>query len=272
LNGTDVLIIGKVFGPAAVVPFAITGKLISVLSNQPQMLMASAGPALSQMRIAESRQRLSEVCIALSQAMLMVSGLVVCIVLAVNQGFVGRWVGSHQYGGTWLTALILLSMLLRHWNFTVASALFFFGYERRLCVTALFDGLVSVGAIFLFVKELGLVGAPLGTIAGVCLVSLPANLWALARESHTSVARLLQPLFPWFVRFLALTTGIVLIARVWIPNTFLLVALTAALTATFYVAVMFPLTLRSPLGDYVRPRLFPVRAKVFRILRLGDAA
>lgn len=270
LTGTDILIIGKLFGPAAVVPFVITGKLINVLSNQPQMLMASAGPALSQMRIAESRERLSEVCIALSQAMLMVSGAVVCVVLAVNQGFVGRWVGTGQYGGSWLTALILLSMLLRHWNLTVASALFFFGHERRLCITALLDGLLSVGAIFFFVREFGLIGAPLGTIAGACLIGLPANLWALAHESNTSVAKLIEPLLPWFARFAILTTAIVLVARVWIPNNFLLLGLTAAVTGAVYVALMFPLALRSPLGDYVRPRLFPLRARVFRFLRVSS--
>ncbi len=270
LNGTDVLIIGKLFGPAAVVPFVITGKLISVLANQPQMLMAAAGPALSQMRMAESRQRLSEVCIALSQAMLMVSGLVVCVVLAINKGFIGWWVGASQFGGAWLTGLILLSMLLRHWNFTIASALFFFGHERRLCATALIDGLVSVGAIFFFVREFGLVGAPLGVLAGTCIVSLPANLWALARESHVSIAKLVQPLAPWFVRFAALAAGIIFLARIWLPNTFLLLALAAAVTATLYFALMFPLALRSPLGGYVRPRLFPIRARVFRLLRVDS--
>ena len=270
LNGTDILIIGRLFGPVAVVPFVITGKLINVLSNQPQMLMAAAGPALGQMHIAESRERLSEVCVALSQAMLMVSGAVVCVVLAINQGFIGRWVGTGQYGGSWLTALILLSMLLRHWNLTIASALFFFGYERRLCITALLDGLVSVAAIFIFVREFGLIGAPLGTITGACLISLPANLWALARESNMSVAKLIRPLLPWFVRFVALTTGIVLLARIWIPNSFPLLGLTAAATAIIYVLVMFPLALRSPLGEYIRPRLFPIRARVFRLLRVNS--
>jgi O-antigen/teichoic acid export membrane protein len=270
LNGTDILIVGKLFGPAAVVPFVITGKLINVLSNQPQMLMASAGPALSQMRMAESNERLSSVCIALSQAMLMVSGAVVCVVLAINQGFVARWVGAGQFGGVWLTALILLSMLLRHWNLTIASALFYFGRERRLCVIALLDGLASVAGIFLFVKEFGLIGAPLGAIAGVCLISLPANLWTLAHEGNLSVAKLVQPLLPWFIRFVFLATSIILVARIWIPNTFLLLGLTAAATASVYLALMFPLALRAPLGDYVRPRLFPIRARFFRLLRLSD--
>jgi O-antigen/teichoic acid export membrane protein len=270
LNGTDILIIGKLFGPAAVVPFVITGKLINVLANQPQMLMASAGPALSQMRMAESKQRLSGVCIALSQAMLMVSGLVVCVVLAINKGFIGRWVGPSQYGGSWLTALVLLSMLLRHWNLTIASPLFYFGRERRLCITALLDGLVSVGAIFFFAREFGLIGAPLGAIAGVCLISLPANLWALAHEGDLSVGRLLMPLLPWFVRFVLLASGIVLVVRIWIPNSFLLLGLTAGVVATVYFALMFPLALRAPLGDYVKPRLFPIRSRVFRLLRVNS--
>ena len=219
LNGTDILIIGKLFGPAAVVPFVITGKLIGVLSNQPQMLMAAAGPALSQMRMGESRARLAEVCIALSQAMLMLSGAVACVVLAVNQGFVGRWVGTGQFGGFWLTAFILSSMLLRHWNLTVGYALFCFGRERRLCLTMLLDGLLSVAAVAVLVKNYGIVGAPLGMIVGACLVSLPANLSALAHESGMSVVRLVQPLLPWFSRFVVLIIGAGAVARIWTPNT-----------------------------------------------------
>lgn len=270
LNGTDILIIGTLFGPAAIVPFVITGKLIGVLANQPQMLMALAGPALSQMRIGESRERLSEVCVALSQAMLMLSGAAVCVVLAVNQGFVGRWVGTRQYGGFWLTALILLSILLRHWNLTVGYALFCFGYERRLCLTALLDGLVSVSAMFLFVRSFGLVGAPMGMIAGTVLVSLPANLSILAREGDMSVVKLMQPLSPWFVRLVVLLAITGALARIWIPETLLLLGLTATVTALVYVAVMFPLTLRYPLGQYVRPRLFPIRARLFRALRVNS--
>src|SRR5205085_3655273 len=207
LSGTDMLIIGKLFGPAAVVPYACTGKLISVLSNQPQMLMQAAVPALSQMRMGAPRERLSQVCIALGQAMLLVSGAVVCVTLLVNRGFVGRWVGASQYGGFWLTALILLSMLLRHWNLTIGYTLFSFGRERRLCVTALLDGLLSVGAIALSVWRWGLIGAPLGMIVGACLVSLPANLSALARESGLTVWALVRPLTAWFARFVVLLVG-----------------------------------------------------------------
>ncbi len=270
LNGTDILIIGKLFGPASVVPFAITGKLINVLSNQPQLVMSAASPALSQMRMAEPRDRLFGVCTALSQAMLMISGLVVCVVLTVNKGFIFRWVGANQYGGNLLTALILLSMLMRHWNLTLGSALFSYGYEKRLCVTAVLDGLLTVAAILGFVHFFGLIGAPLGSIAGVALVSLPANFAALSRETKVSIVALLRPLAPWFSRFVLLVTAAALLAQVWIPATFFLILLTATLTGLIYSAIMFPLALRAPLGDYVRPRLFPIRSRVFRLLRVGS--
>ncbi|HEV7396250.1 MAG TPA: oligosaccharide flippase family protein [Pyrinomonadaceae bacterium] len=269
LNGTDILIIGKVFGPAAVVPYAITGKLIGVLANQPQMLMAAAGPALSQMRTGESHAHLSRVCIALSQAMLMLSGAVVCVVLAVNEGFVGRWVGSAQYGGFALTGLILLSMLLRHWNLTVGYALFCFGYERRLCLTALGDGLLSVVAVFLLTRELGIIGAPLGIIIGAVLISLPANLSALAHESKVSLGYLIQPLLPWFVRFLLIVAVAGVIAKVWIPNTLVLIGIVSIAIGIVYCLVMLPLAFREPLGSYVRPLIYPLRAQLFRFFRPG---
>lgn len=272
LNSTDILIIGKLFGPAAVVPYACTGKMISVLANQPQMLMAAAGPALSQMRAGEGRERLSEVCVALGQAVLMLSGAVVCVVLAVNEGFVTRWIGAAQYGGFRLTALILVSMLLRHWHLTIAYSLLSFGYERRLCVTALLDGLVTVSSVALFLWLYGLAGAPLGMIVGTCVVSLPANLSALAAESGRTRWEMVRPLAPWLVRFVVLSVAAVALARVWTPDSFFLIGLTASAVALVYVAVMFPIALRAPLGAYVRPRLRPLRTRVFRVMRLNDAA
>ena len=265
-SGTDILIIGKLFGPAAVVPYVCTGKVVGVLANQPQVLMAAAAPALSQMRVAESRGRVAEVCVALGQAMLMLSGAVVCVVLAVNQAFVTRWVGAAQYGGFWLTALLVLNMLLRHWDLTVAHSLLCFGYERRLCVTALLDGVLSIGLVLVLLWLYGLPGAPLGQIIGTCLVSLPLNLSALAAESGVKRREMLRPLMPWFVRFVALSLACGALARVWTPDGFLLVGLTATVVGLVYVALMFPVALRGPLGAYVRPRLRPLRARVLRAI------
>jgi O-antigen/teichoic acid export membrane protein len=266
LAGTDVLIIGRLLGPAAVVPYACTGKLVSVLSNQPQMLAQMAIPALSQLRGGAAPGQLARVCAALSQAMLLLSGAVVCLVLTVNRGFVGWWVGAEQFGGFALTLSVLLVMILRHWNLTVGIMLFSCGGERRLAVTALFDGLVTVISSVVLTKWLGLVGAPLGSIIGVCLVSLPGNLSGLASAGALPITRMLKSLVPWFWRFAALAVGAGLLSRQFVPDNFASLAAASILTAGAYTLVMLPVVWRDPLGAYVRPRLTPLTSKLFRVL------
>ena len=50
--GTDAVVVGWLLWPTAVVPYVITGKLFSVMGNQPNLLMQAAGPGLSEMRMA----------------------------------------------------------------------------------------------------------------------------------------------------------------------------------------------------------------------------
>lgn len=272
LNGTDVLIIGKLLGPLAVVPFVCTGKLTGVLANQPQMLMQAAAPALSEMKMGESRERLFNVCTALSQAMLMISGAVVCVVLTINQSFVSWWVGAEQFGGFLLSGLILLEMLLRHWNTTAAYTIFCFGCERRLAITTLADGVLSVCAAIVFVWLIGPIGAPLGTILGVCLVSLPGNLSVVARESGVTIGVLMKSLWPWFWRFVLLVTCAWGVTRVFIPQGLVVTLATAALSALVYAVVMLPVALRAPLGAYLQPYVTSLRGKLFGTVRSIDAA
>jgi O-antigen/teichoic acid export membrane protein len=261
LGGSELLIIGKVLGPAAVVPYACTAKLIGFLANQPQLLMQAAAPALSEIKAGADRQRLGPVATALTQAMLLGSGAVVCLVLAVNQGFVGWWLGPSQYGGFGLTVLLLVNLLLRHWNTTAVYSIFCFGYERRISLTTLFDGLLTAGGAFALVPLIGPCGAPLASIASVCLVSLPANLSALAHEAEVSVLALVGALRPWFWRFAVVATSAGSLALCRVPDDFLSLAATSTLIAMAYAAAMLPLALRPPLGVYLRPRLAALWAR-----------
>jgi O-antigen/teichoic acid export membrane protein len=273
LAGTDVLIIGKLLGPAAVVPYACTGKPASVLSNQPQMLLQLAIPALSELRAGAEREHLARVCTALSQAMLLLSGAVVCVVLVVNRGFVGWWVGAGQFGGFGLTLLLLLVMLLRHWNLTVGIMLFAFGRERRLAVTGLLDGLVTVCSIVLLTKWFGLAGAALGSIIGVCMVSLPGNMMALAGTGVMPVSSWLKSLAPLLWRLALLASASGLLARQFVPDTFPTLAAASILAAVVYAVFMLPVVWRDPLGIYVRPRVSPLWIRFARALqRQGGTA
>ena len=271
VNGTDVLILGKVLGPLAVVPYVCTGKLAGVLSNQPQLLMQAAEPALSELKMAESAERIFKVCSALSQAMLILSGAVVCVVLAVNEGFVHWWVGPNQYGGILLSVLVLIGMALRHWNTTAAYAIFCFGFERRLSFTTLLDGLVTVISAIIFVRFLGPIGAPMGSIAGVVFVSLPANMSRLSTETNVSGFALLKALWPWFWRCLLVASAAAFAAARFAPNGFWSIAIESMTVMSIYLAVMSPLFFREPLGGYVRPRWNSMIGRINTSLRFRNA-
>jgi O-antigen/teichoic acid export membrane protein len=252
---TDMLLIGSLLGPAAAVPYSCTSKLVSVLANQPHLLAQSAGPALAELRAGLERSRLLQVSTAVAQAMLLVSGGVACVVLATNGAFVGWWVGPSYYEGMGLTVLLLVAMLLRHWNFTLVQALFYFGQERRLTWTGLGDALVTVGACMLLVPRLGAVGVPLGTICGVGLVSLPSNLRQMGRELQQPLREVVRPLASWAWRFL-LAAGVCAAAGVLLPlQGFLLLAAAATSAALLYGLLVLPVVLAPPLGLYTRPRL-----------------
>jgi len=258
VNATDMLIVGSLIAPAAVVRYACTGKLVMVMTNLPQLLTQSAAPALSELRVASHPEKLRQTIAALALGVMTVSGLIACLVLPLNRGFVAWWVGAGQFHGIALTAILLLSMLLRHWNTTLAYGLFVFGRERRLAVAMLGDGIVTVSLSIWLVSRVGLIGAPIASVAGVLLVSLPANLTALAAETGTSAGRLASSLGPWLWRFAALVAAAGLSTLWWTPATLLAMMTTAAVVVIVYVAVMVPGLLPTPLGIHLRPYLQPV--------------
>ena len=255
LYGTELLIIGKLMGPEAVVVYFCTAKVLTVLGHQAQMFAQTAGPGLSELRVAGSRDDLARACGALAIGTLLVSGLIVSIVIVVNQGFVTWWVGSERFGGTTLTFVLLAAMLLRHWNVTALYSLFAFARDRRISLTTLIDGIVSVGTTIVLVTRYGLLGAAIGTATGAVLVSLPLNLTGLAGELGQSFRSFLALLARWAWRFVLLVALSVAVASVWTPSTIpLLIVATLAVTAV-YALVMLPVALRPPVGIYFRPRL-----------------
>jgi O-antigen/teichoic acid export membrane protein len=250
LTGTDVLILGILLGPIPVVVYACTGKLISVLANQPQILTQSAAPALAELRTGGTPERLRVVSAALTQAMLFVSGLIVCAVIAGNRPFVLWWVGPQQFGGMQLTLLLALVMLLRHWSTTMVYTLFAFGQERRIALTSVADGAVTAGGALLLVPVLGLQGAPLASLAGVLAVSIPLNLRALTRDLSIGVPDVFG-WWPWGWRFL-LAAAVSLALGLSIQSaSFIFAAVAAGTAAGTYLLLTFKPILASPLGPYL---------------------
>ncbi len=256
LVGTDVLIITQMLGAAAVVPYAITGKLVSVLSTQPGAIVQAALPGISEIRGTSDMGRLQRAASALGQAMLILSGVVFCVVLAVNEAFVDWWgVPGDPYAGDLLTALLLFAMVARLANYAVSLTLFALGGEKRISLTTLADGLVTVLVATLLVERLGMIGAPIAAVLGAVLISVPANLKGLSMRAGIPVFQWLRPFWGWGWRFALLAAGASAVSRLAIPPSFLALAgVTTAVTIVVLV-VMAPVALRPPLGTYLLPRL-----------------
>jgi O-antigen/teichoic acid export membrane protein len=254
LAGSDVLLLGQILGAAAVVPYACTGKLVTVFANHPQLLMHAAQPALTELRVSASKERLATVATALTQTMLMMSGALAVTILAVNHFFVDWWVGPAQYGGWWLTVAFTVMMLLRHWNVATVYTLFCFGYERQISLTSLMDGIVTVVATALGVWKWGLIGAPIGSIIGVVTVSLPFNLRSVAGEMGLGVGAFLRTNAPLSIR-IVIIGGAAAAASGWLNASFGAVLLLLVPIVALYAAAMFPLAWNGPVGPYLRMAL-----------------
>jgi O-antigen/teichoic acid export membrane protein len=242
-----------------------------MLSNQPQMFMQLALPVLSELRTSAPRHRLFEVSKSMTQVMLLGSGAIVTVVLMVNQGFVAWWVGDTQFAGIGLTALLLAGMLLRHLNVTAVYALFCFGNERRLAVTTIAEGAASVAIMLLLVPRFGLYGAALGPLIATCLVSLPSNLRALAREEEVPPMALLTPLWPWLARLSLIFGGLAAFLSTWTVRGLPGLTAAAALAAAAYLAAMLPVMRTPPLGPMlnaaIQPWISSAHAVVKRLAR-----
>jgi O-antigen/teichoic acid export membrane protein len=265
--GSDVLIVGALLGPAAAVPYACTAKLIQVLANHPQLLMQAAAPALSEMRTSERRERLAAATSALTRAMLVLSGAIGCVVIAANRDFVSWWVGPAQFGGLGLTLALVAAMLARHVNTTTVYAIFCFGHERRLSVTAVADGVVTVTAAVVLVPHYGLLGVAMASMLAVLTVSYLPNLRVLAREIGVRPHVPLLDLSGWFARFALCAAVSASLAAAPLGEGLTPLVTRAAGATLVYGLVMGPFAVRGTLGVYARrfiPRPLQVWSSRFR--------
>jgi hypothetical protein len=216
------------------------------------------------MRVSEPPDALRRATSALTQAVLVASGLVGCVVLAVNAGFVSWWVGPEHYGGLSLTALFVLMMLSRHYGTTVVYTIYSFGHERRLALIGLAQGVAGVAASLLLVKVLGVAGAVLGALLANVALTWPLALPVVARDTGTSTAILLRGLVPWAWRLAVLLAAGTAAGVLLRPQGPFAVAAVGLLAAALYAALAGPFVLRPPLREYILQILRALRSRFAR--------
>jgi O-antigen/teichoic acid export membrane protein len=264
--GADVLVVGAVLGPRAVVAYTCTAKLAMVAGNLPLMLPQIAAPALSELRMREAGARLRDVTTALTQAILLGSGLIALVIIVANEGFVGWWVGSAQFGGQALSLLVVALMLLHHYSTALIYSVFSFGHERAVALIGAAQAAVALAAMVLLVPRLGLVGAPLGGIAGELLVAIPLSLRVLTRQVGSGVGGLLGPLRPWALRAAFLVAAAVATLQWWRARSLVsFVAATLVATAAYGLLMRAQLR-REPLAPYVERAVGRLPRNLARLL------
>jgi O-antigen/teichoic acid export membrane protein len=254
LTGTDLVIVGTAIGPEAAVVYACTGKLATLLFNQPYLLLQTALPALSELRGAAARDRLNQISVAMTQLLFLASGGIVVVVLVANESFVSWWVGPSRFGGFALTAALLAGMFVRQVNFATVYTLFCYGYERRLALTSVADGVVGAVAMLLLVPRLGPLGAAIGLAVATVAVSLPANLRALGRETGLPPLAFLAFWKAWALRLAIVVVGALGLRGLTAGEPWALAPAVVAVAA-LYLAMMAPEMARPPLGPMLAERL-----------------
>lgn len=253
--GVDLLLIGTLLGPAAVIPYFCTAKVPVVLGHQVNALAHAAQPALAELRAGETPERVALTTRALAQLLLLGSGGIAVIVLVVNAGFVTWWVGADNYGGFTLTVAILAALLVRHWNTAAVHGLFAFAMDRRISLTSLAEGAAAVGLMVWLVPRIGILGAALAAGGAGLLVALPANALGLRRALGTAGRGLLADVGRFGWRFLPLAALAAVAGRAFPPRTLPALIGATLVAGTVYGLLFLPLARRGPLGVYLEPRL-----------------
>lgn len=261
---TDVVIIARVLGPEAAVPYVLTAKLVMVLQNQPQLFIHAAMPGLSELNAAGQGERVARAMSALSLGLLVISGGIATLVVVVNEGFVRWWVDAARFGGLSLTVVVAILMVVRHWSVTMNYCNFALGGDKKLAIVNLADAVVTVVGGVVFVHLFGIIGAPLASLVGAALVGIPFGARLLHQVMGERILIIGRAMVPYLVRMPLLLGGAVFVASRWTPDGPIELTLASIATGIVYLAVMLRVIVHSTLFDYV---LGHVPDRVGRVLR-----
>jgi O-antigen/teichoic acid export membrane protein len=254
------VIIASAINPAAVVNYSCTGKLVTVLQNQPMVLASAALPGVAQMKSSEPRERILGSSMSLAQAVLLLVGAVGCVVLAANRQFISLWLGPQFFGGMLLTILFVINLLIRQIDYTLALLLFAFGYEKLSAIRCLLDGLFSVVLAYVLASRLGVVGVMLGFIGGATLVAIPFDVYLVKREFNLSFLELCGQYVPYLWRVAMVGALGCIIAEFLDKISMVNLIVAAGSICLIYLLVVLPYALKTPLGGYIRSALAGIQA------------
>jgi hypothetical protein len=225
-DGSEVVFIGALLGPAYVPAYLCTTKAGILLASLPMMVMNVFLPTLASIRASRSDTDLTRVIQALAFVMATVAGVIALGTIGLNELFVGLWVGPQFYLGDSLTIAVAIAVFVRQCSLVLATSAFAWGEEvstaRAAVLESLLFGLLASVGMIMF----GVLAIPVAKIIAILTVRMPLDAIAIGRR----VSSVLGPVLGTLLRrvfFLLLSMGVLYAGRwlakgyspLWIPFT-----------------------------------------------------
>lgn len=168
----DNLMVGIWMGPAAVVPFFLTQRLLLVSQQQLQNVSNAGWAGMSELFVQKRMELFNQRMIEMTRLVVLLGMAILIPIVLYNRHFLGLWVGDQNYAGNPVCILSAINALLMSvistWSMAFLSAGILWPLVRIFIAQATVNVLLSVA----FTSTLGMVGPVMGTLAGFLLVTL----------------------------------------------------------------------------------------------------
>ena len=163
----------------------IHGSAGEIIGNLGSIFLGSVNSGLAQLSVSDNRSRMQVVFADIFGLTLISSLLMVSIYVALNQSFIGLWVGEQYYAGISVVLLIGVWVLVSTIGSSYMNALGAFGdfhFANLLCFG---EASVRFGLMWASFVLLGLAGIPIaGCVTGVILMALAS--WRIKQFGFTA--------------------------------------------------------------------------------------
>jgi O-antigen/teichoic acid export membrane protein len=184
---TDNLVIAYLLGPAMVVPFFLTQRLVSLAQGQLQGIGNASWAALVELHLAGDHGKFNQRLIELTNVAATLGVAVLVPIAVYNHYFVSLWVGAGRFGGEWLTGVAVLNGFLQAlfslWGWAFSGT----GQVGRLVRMYIAAAVVNLTVSIVCTRAFGLAGPLLGTLVAFTTVNLWWLPWLLRRVFGTSL-------------------------------------------------------------------------------------
>lgn len=245
--------------PELVPLYSCTARLSVMLVQMAWIVPDSGLIGLAQLHGEGRQSRVQDVTTAMLRLHLILAGLAMTLVLAVNPAFVGWWVSEALFGGHKLNTLLAVGIATGSVAHAVATVSSVLGRRLEVGIATIANGVVQVLLAFVFTLTMGFQGLALAAIVAAAATLVPVGLKLVAAQTGTPVRLLLSTMTQWSLRALppcaaAFAVGLYfqvgalwVAAALWVP------------VALAYTWAMRPLYAELPLDPRFRSMLAALR-------------